>query len=208
MPRQSTIMLFGFELFGVGLSFSAPVLLSSPDHVSVSLLGLELNFRASDPPSPGIVRELLHICDPLIPNVSDCPKADELDANDAIDIANLIPPFLASCVACLITVVAAGLTPDSDGVDQVIPQQMFCFDAMWLPEIEILPPPPDPVQDIALPGLWEAVNEAPPGRDDIRKGQCRYAPPGSSVELFSPVSVVQGRRGSAGKSLFSSGNWY
>jgi hypothetical protein len=195
-------MLLGFELFGFGVSIdspSFPLLFHDLSLSSLTFAGPSSDFRPS-----GIVLELLQV--PLIAN-SSFHRSENLDLND-LSLDLFVAPILASFLAYFVIAIGFRVslaTTLPTEVKEVIPQKIFCFQSIYLPEIRLSPPRTTDLPDFKRAELWQTATEKMEiGRIEAVRAFSRYLPPGADLEGFAPVPIpAENGRIMTRKSLFS-----
>jgi hypothetical protein len=181
-------MLLSFELLGLGVSFD--YLSSTFEFSELTMFSLCLNQQLNDLRPSGIVRELLHV--PLLSNISN-PQTTEQVSTDEFTFVLLTIPFLASCLAYVVIAVVFNVSAMTDlktEVEEVIPQKIFCFRAIDLPEIVLSPPRTNEMPDFRRSDLWQSVmEEQEEVIEEEMTGFSQYLAPGSELEMFSPVII-------------------
>jgi hypothetical protein len=182
-------MLLGFELFGLGVPTQPPCLpLMLPD---LSVFALTFPHPPADYRASGVVRELLQA--PLAANASSRPPAGP--GPGELSLGLLIAPLLASCLAyCAVAVgfrVSSATAPAP--AEAAAPQKIFCFQAIYRPEIRLAPPRCAELPCFRRAGLWQAVMAGGEARAEAAtRGFSPYLPPAADLEAFDPVPMPPG----------------
>jgi hypothetical protein len=197
-------MLLGFELVGLGIPINS--LSSGFEFSDLSMFSLSFVSPLTDDRPHGIIEELLHV--PFISNTSALQPPHLCVSHEPI-VDLLLVPLLGLCFAYVVIVVAfkiALVTELPTKVEEVIPQKVFCFRAIDLPEIVLAPPRVSELPDFRRSDLWEGVAEME--KEEMVVEVTRFSPylaPGSDLELFCPVELPVWKLPGKGKrSFFSS----
>jgi hypothetical protein len=181
-------MLLGFELLGLGVSLDS--LSSTFEFSEFTMFSLGCSQQFSDYRPFGIVGELLHV--PLLSNISS-PQPSEQVSTDEFTLVLLVVPFVASCLAHIVISVVFTVSSMIDlktEVEKVIPQKIFCFRSIDLPEIGLSPPRTNEFPDFRRSDLWQTVMVE---QEEVVEEGCAvfspYLAPGSELEVFSPVVI-------------------
>jgi hypothetical protein len=181
-------MLFGFELLGLGISLDS---VASPiDFSDFSFFSLSFLHETNACRPYGIIGELLQI--PILSNTSTFQSPDP-PVSYQFTLGLFVGPLFASCLAYIVIIVGvkiASLTELQPKMEEIIPQKVFCFKSIDLPEIVLAPTRMCELPDFKRSDLWQNVMEGHEEvADETLTGFSPYLAVGSDLEMFSPVVI-------------------
>lgn len=191
-------MLIG--LFSFGLSVN-----SSEDFLDELFMFTAKTDTTVSEIASGVVIDLLSVCRTIA-------SAGQyiFDITDT-SVKILTIPALFTCFAYIIIVFVVYVNRCAKVTESTVPQQVFCFRAFQLQQIEVLPQKKVLTSSERPPILWNSISAESPAKMDniefIVENKYRDIIP--DVELYEHVAVDQEKLvWKPMKSLFSYENWY